>query len=584
MASELPSKLSSKLTFSVKSVRSDTTASKSPFQHLRRRLEEQQADEDRHQDDEEDYEDALNSKNNIGGNIEEATDLIQAGAHKAKLQYKAIDRHSEQRAIQLKEHLAQNVEHQQEHKEKYELSGGFAREEAILNNQEHEHDKLTSKMKIHIPGTKEFKARQKALMDKVKSLQDPKKQEKEEDKNPIVPIQHVGKDTAVTTNDEKKKKGKILPFLAKHLPKPPANLLRRTVAKIPLLRLLHKPMSLEEEMILDASVSFFVHLETMIYENDKDGLGSEQQMIALSDWLDLVGLTLPPEWHLHKLIDDLQQKFTYIAEGSEHLHEILAKHKLSHKQWSHECTIDRGKFHVGFDCGFWKLLHIVTLGVAEQRGGMNLVQAEMVPTTTKTFSPLEAADILRNLIQFYYNPDYSPAFVEDYDDCNKHRRCDRLTNDKEGASVGDWKELPLWLWEVHNEIAVQALTKKTQKKQPELLELSQQDEMKVIWPSVVDCHLCFQDDGTWNENEVFHFLEEHYWIGTDVDPKYDHLLRFQGEDEDATLFSIGGLTAVFLVILYILMRLVLGKSHTIQIAVRRAQNYANFKQSKARTV
>lgn len=73
-------------------------------------------------------------------------------------------------------------------------------------------------------------------------------------------------------------------------------------------------------------------------------------------------------------------------------------------------------------------------------------------------------------------------------------------------------------------------------------------------------------------------------IGTDVDPKYDHLLRFQGEEEDATLFSIGGLAAVFLVILYILMRLVLGKSHTIQIAVRRAQNYANFKQSKARTV
>jgi len=565
----------------------DDTTNDSSFNLRRRRLEEQ----GEHNQDEEEYEDALlsagNNNNAEGGMSED----LQAGAHKAKLQYKAIDRHSEQRAIQLEEHLAQNSQHKQEYKEKYQESGGdgggFDREQAVLNQAAqqpagHEHDQLTAKMKIHIPGTKEFKARQKALMDRVKSLQDPNKQ-KQEENNPILPIQHVDEDADMATTD-KKKKGKILPFLAKHLPKPPPNLLRRTVAKIPFLRNLHKPMSLEEEMILDASVSFFVHLETMVYD-ETGRLETEEQMIALSNWLDLVSLTLPPEWHLHKLIDDLQTNFSYIAEGSEHLHEILAKHKLRHKQWSHECTIDRGKFHVGFDCGFWKLLHIVTLGVAEQKGGMNLVQAEMVPESTKTFSPLEAANIIRNLVKYYYNPvDYSTAFVQDYDDCKQHRRCDRLTNDKEGASVGDWKELPLWLWEVHNEIAIQALKKKTQKKHPELLELPQQEEMKVIWPTVEECHLCFQQDGTWNENQVFNFLEEHYWIGTDVDPKYDHLLRFQGDEEDVTLISIYGLAAVFLVILYILVRLVLGKSHTIQIAVRRARNYANFKQSKARTV
>ncbi|CAJ1945778.1 unnamed protein product [Cylindrotheca closterium] len=552
----------------------------------RRRLEEEEEEEVNHnnQEDEEEYDDALGNNNNNNNNAGEITDELQAGAHKAKLQFKSIDRHSEQRAIQLKEHLAQNS------KDK------FAREQALLldNNASaaaaaaggsHEHDQLTSKMKIHIPGTKEFIARQKALMDKVKSFSLPKKQG-DEDKTPIVPIQHVDdEETANGNNNDKTKKkaGKILPFLAKHLPKPPANILRRTVAKIPFLRMLHKPLSLEEEMILDASVSFFVHLETMVYD-ETGKLETEEQMVALSNWLDLVSLTLPPEWHLHKLIDDLQKNFSYIAEGADNLHEILAKHKLRHKQWSHECTIDRGKFHVGFDCGFWKLLHIVSLGVAEQKGGIHLVQAEMVSERTKTFSPLEAANVIRNLIKFYYNPDYSSAFVQDYDDCNKHRRCDRLTNDKEAASVGDWKELPLWLWEVHNDVAINVLKETTQKKHPEILELTQEEEMKVIWPSVDQCHLCFQEDGTWNENQVFNFLEEHYWIGTDVDPKYDRLLRFQGEEEDATLFTVYGLVAVFLVILYILVRLVLGKSHTIQIAVRRARNYANFKQSKARTV
>lgn len=483
-------------------------------QLVRRRLEEDARDE-------EEYEDALNQQNAGEIHPDSSADL-QPGAHKAKLQYKAIDRHSAQRAIQLKQHLEQNLQHQQEYHQKY-LKGqqGFARERAILDSRHHEHDQLTAKMKIHIPGTPEFLARQKALMDKVKSLQDPK-QQKEDENKVILPIT-AGKADGVTMfkkNPQEKsangfgagmlrKKKNIQSFLAKHLPKPPANLLRRTVAKIPFLKRLHKPLSLEEEMILDASVSFFVHLETMVYY--EPSLKTEAQMIALSDWLDLVSLSLPPEWHLHHLIDDLRNHFSYIAEGNDHLHEVLSNHTLSHKQWSHECTIDRGKFHVGFDCGFWKLLHIVTMGVAEQRGGMNLVQAEMVDPNTKTFSPLEAADIIRNLIKYYYNPEYSTAFVADYDDCNKHRRCDRLTDDKEGATVGDWKELPLWLWEVHNEIAAKALKKQTQKKHPEILKLTQEEEMKVIWPSVEQCHLCFQEDGTWNENEVFRYLEEHYW-------------------------------------------------------------------------
>lgn len=146
------------------------------------------------------------------------------------------------------------------------------------------------------------------------------------------------------------------------------------------------------------------------------------------------------------------------------MQEVLFRHKLKHKQWSNECTIDRGKFHVGFDCGFWKLLHIVTIGVAEQKGGMNLVASGVVEAPTKTFSPLEAADVIRNLIEYYYNPDYSAAFVQDYDDCKNHRRCDRLTDEKEGATTGDWKELPLWLWEVHNEISIKVLRKKRRKR------------------------------------------------------------------------------------------------------------------------
>jgi hypothetical protein len=456
---------------------------------IRRRLEEELAnDEDQDETDENQDDDSREAKTS------DPPKEVKAGANKAKFQFKSIDRFSTERTKQLKEHL------------KKHNGGGIQPPVVTSSRATTHHDVMTDKMKIHTPGTPEFQARQKSLMD------------------------HIEQHNAKTHNQKKLLDGKGTPTPPKaaetlrkdSLPyhKDVAkehNIIRRTVAKLPGFHKLNQIMTLEEEMILDASVSFYTHLETSIYKTQDGKLMTEEEIIALSDWLDLVSLSLPPEWQLHKLVDDLRERFEFVAEGMDHMREILQQHRLRKKMWSHACTTDRGPFHVGFDCGFWKLLHIITLGVAEQRGGMNLVESGMVKPDTKTYSPSEAADVIRNMIQYYYI--HGESFIEAYDDCSNQRRCDRLTEDKEGATVGDWKELALWLWEVHNEIAVKALKEQKamlQKKIPKrssaaTVELTEEEEMEVMWPTVEQCYLCFEEDGTWNENEIFYYLEDHYW-------------------------------------------------------------------------
>jgi hypothetical protein len=419
---------------------------------------------------------------------EERPSEIKAGAQRAKNQVKFIDRYSGERMKQL-------IQHNDQHGSRFiaKFFGGGKQPKGSEKIAIH-HDIMTKKMKIHKPGTAEFEARQKQLLEHIQ------KYNKEHN---IKRLFDVGKETPKPVLESLRKDS--LPF-RKEIPK--QNLVKGAIAKVPILKHFARP-SREEEMILDVSVSFYMHLETGIYGGIGGKLMTEDKIVALSDYLDLVSLSLPPEWHLHVLVDELRSRFEYVAEGYGNMMEVMRKYPIQPKMWSRDCTTDRGRFHVGFDCGFWKLLHTMTLGVAEQRGGMNLVESGMVNSDTKTFSPLEAADVIRNLMKYYYGKN-GYSFVENYDDCKRHRRCDRLTDDKEGATIGDWKELALWLWEVHNEIAVKIVKEKKaeHRKMPEgtLIE-----EMEVIWPTIDQCFMCFDEDGTWNENEVFYFLEQNYW-------------------------------------------------------------------------
>ncbi len=290
-------------------------------------------------------------------------------------------------------------------------------------------------------------------------------------------------------------------------------------------------MTAEEELILDVSLSLVVGLETGVKFKPGEGLNGQQRK-ALQNFLDLLNVSLPPEWGIHRLIDDLRRQFGFIIKSESNFKQVLNDHRRPRATWSSSC-VHPSKGTMGFSCGFWKLLHVATVGVAELRGGLNLVDAGLVGPQTRIFSPIAAADAIRDFMEQFFNcGPCKENFVKNYDDCSNNRRCDRLTEESEEASTADWKELSVWMWEVHNEVSVRLMNEQKQRAS----RLGIRDEIVVIWPNIETCVLCFKDDGTWNEAEIFKHLESTYWPDSELDPRSERLIHYEYDDNSLSVF------------------------------------------------
>ena len=438
-------------------------------------------------------------------------------------------------------------------------------------------DLATMAMRANTPGTKEYNERKQKIMQRIDLAR--------KRRNPVA-TETLKMTPSGTTPILKKE---ALPY-QKDIKRP--GFVQKQVEKIPLVKRIVK-MTPEEELILDASLSFIHALKYGVFTSDAE-LTAEKKS-ALKNWLNLLSVSLPPEWALHKLIDKLIRRFSVISKSDAALERVLAEYELPRKFWSNGCK-RKGGVGGGFSCGFWKLLHIVTVGVAEHKGGYNLVEAEMVGAETQTFSPIDAADTIREYIgHFFTCAECREHFVKTYDDCSKNRRCARLTEETEFATDADWKELALWLWEVHNDVSVRLLverhTKRATKYSSKGLQAS--DEVTALWPDLDGCLMCFAEDGTWDEPEVFRMLERTYWyVGSfthftfkdslwrlrinccssyflsllirpdaDLDPMSDKLLTFVGGEQR---YGLGLLWIVMFAGLYFVYSLVSGNSVTIQ--------------------
>jgi hypothetical protein len=309
----------------------------------------------------------------------------------------------------------------------------------------------------------------------------------------------------------------------------------RLVEKLPIVKRIHK-MNEEEKLILDASLSLMEGLRYGVFKTKK-GLDGKQKQ-ALKAWLDLLSISLPPEWGIHSLIADLSSNINEVSQSNTNLQKVLNKHAFPRKRWSRSCSKTNG-----FTCGFWKLLHIVTVGVAVHRGGQNLVDSGLARPSTRVFSPMEAADTLRNYIEYFFLcGECSNHFLATYDQCDRNRRCSRLTDDSFTATDADWKEFAMWLWEFHNDVSVRLLNEQAdatlKKRQRSMLyrtgagpgAATLEEEVRALWPTIDGCIMCFNDDGSWNEEAIFLHLEKEYWPGHDLEDTPQRLVFFEGEN------------------------------------------------------
>jgi hypothetical protein len=362
----------------------------------------------------------------------------------------------------------------------------------------------TKIMKANTPGTTEYSERVNSLLKKINSLRK---------KRGVPPL-----NTAVEIATKAKK------VLKKDIKEP------RFAEKVPVIKRLVKLTS-EEENILDASLSFIGGLKYGLFMTN-DALTAKQKS-ALQAWLDLLSVSLPPEWGLHALIDELNDNIDRVAQGNENLLKILHKHPIPRDIFSASCR-KHGSPH-GFSCGLWKLFHTATVGITEHRGGLNLRESGVVATDTRIFSPADAAHAIREYIAHFFGcKECSNHFIAQYDQCS-FRRCDRLTSDALSSTPDDWKQLPLWLWEVHNDVSVRVAHERTARhlatksySQAQVADLTKADEIKYLFPSLETCLQCFDENGSWDEDAVFEFLEATYWSGPDV--MADKLLQYKDTD------------------------------------------------------
>lgn len=277
-------------------------------------------------------------------------------------------------------------------------------------------------------------------------------------------------------------------------------------AKVPIVKRAFK-RSHAEETLNDAALSFTRGLMMGVLRTSDDPLDYKRKA-ALMDWLDLLSISLPPELNLHELIDTLRLNIDSISQSPKSLTAIIEKHHIPNPNWSDSCT---KKVGLGFFCGFWKLLHIMSMGVSEQAGGLAL--QESYPTI-RIFSAKEAGDVIREYMAYFFNCEKcTQRFIAQYDDCS-FQRCNRLSDATVDAPADSWKEFSIWLWEVHNDVsrskasrASDVFTKWGKKEEAKRWER----DMSAVYPHIDQCLTCFTAEGLWDVNAVYLHLEREYW-------------------------------------------------------------------------
>eukprot|EP00978_Attheya_sp_CCMP212_P024006 scaffold74702_cov53-Attheya_sp.AAC.2 len=258
-------------------------------------------------------------------------------------------------------------------------------------------------------------------------------------------------------------------------------------------RVFRRKKSPEQVLYVDASLAMVNGLLEGLFLG-MDGRADAKRKSIFIDWLDLLSMTLPPDWAIHALVDDLRLNVDFVSEGIKNFISTIEKHHAPKATWSKGC---------GLTCGTWKLFHVISIGLAEHRGGLNLVEAGAVPAGTRTFSPKQAANVFREyMAQIYFCADCRKHFLMDYDQC-MYNSCS-LKDDDELETPEDWKEFALWLWRVHNGVSLRLAKERG-------LSYAPISVIQSVWPHLEMCLQCFNDDGTWNEGEVFEQLEMSYW-------------------------------------------------------------------------
>uniref|UniRef100_A0A7S4MFC9 Sulfhydryl oxidase n=1 Tax=Odontella aurita TaxID=265563 RepID=A0A7S4MFC9_9STRA len=245
----------------------------------------------------------------------------------------------------------------------------------------------------------------------------------------------------------------------------------------------------------DASLSLDVAFRFGIFMS-RSPLSKAKEDV-LREWINLLKYALPADMkQSHEQLDALTLKFDDVVQSEDALREAIEHVRFERNDWSLACSY--GQPHKGYTCGLWALLHIATVGV---------VETNETQSSSKKVSTAHAADIMRNFIEHFFDcKECREYFLKMYDECF-FGRCKRLSTDTSLLKEST-RELPLWLSKAHNAVNVRLLRERRSR---ENKPMPTREEVKSVrWPHETECPHCWQEDGTWDDNEVYKHLKSEY--------------------------------------------------------------------------
>eukprot|EP00979_Chaetoceros_neogracilis_P009258 scaffold2098_cov270-Chaetoceros_neogracile.AAC.38 len=226
--------------------------------------------------------------------------------------------------------------------------------------------------------------------------------------------------------------------------------------------------------------------------------------------------TLPSSWKVNTLINDIR-----VNNDFDHLtNEAIARAVENNKAvllpdpsvlWTNSCQ-RRSRKSEGYTCGLWSLLHIISIGVAEQHhaviGDTAMVRTEHVAEAIH--------DYINNFLgckicKINFNKLYKKSCGNHGDGCDrfkKHKQKGKRVDPRRDPNLEYWRDLALWVWEIHNSINLVVLR---ERKSADDQEPTGEEVESAIYPSTKDCTKCRTASGQWDKDEVYNYLKSQYW-------------------------------------------------------------------------
>ena len=280
----------------------------------------------------------------------------------------------------------------------------------------------------------------------------------------------------------------------------------------------------------DAAASFIVSMEQTVYDpNGPDSPLARELAYTLREYLDLLHWTLPPNWRLHDLINDLRSDYDTIIKGRTQLLRVLDRHRNpgDRPSWSRSCV--RGQYidpneaggldvvqeYSGYSCGLLRMFHISAIGVAQQHS--------RVLGDTGRVSPSHVATVFRDYMESFYGGSsriLRRVFLESVDDC-LFELCGSLADVQADTPQSDsgWHELTVWLWNVHNHIRSSIASGGA----------AVVPSQEIMWPTQEECPACFGTLGGVDNAAIYDHVKSVYWPAGIQNPRIIVIKPWRGK-------------------------------------------------------